>query len=316
MRYLQKVALQVRAKLSAVLYHKTTESNAIKILKENQFRLSTWLGGVADRPKDKDHIWYFSTSYKPGAYHKESSGVVFVLNGEKLDRHYSGEPFDYWGPEWKEIAEKSNRDLDEAEERIFSDEPTIPAADYIDEIHADWFMPNNEYAANAYKRHRELTKLAKQHGIKLYWYDDEKKLDTLPKAQAKKFSDFPPGPAMTQQALDDEGRWSSSSPYTVKKWTTLLSIEPAKSLKDIPKDVRKYLSGYTDGHMGFESDIHSASKNSKADVLRFVYKLQGQMKRVGAKTVKEFYWKMMDKLHKLEKQERNAPQRSSLLTGN
>ena len=313
MRFVKKVRAMntvVVAKLSAILYHKTTESAAIKILKENQIRLSTWLGGQSDKPKDgkEHHVWYLSTSHRPGAYKKDSSGVVIVLDGAKLDQKYEGEPFDYWGEEWRDAAKKNGNanDYDEAEERVFSDHPTIkPASDYIKEIHTDWYMNDGPYAAHAYKRHRQLTLFAKRLGIPIYWYEDQKSLDTLPKDKAKKFSDFAAGPSMTETDLQDEHRFSGKgSAYSVSRWKALLSIEPAKSMKDVPKNVRKYLSDYSDGHSTFEADIHNASKNMKEDELRFIYKLQTQMKRAGVKTVKEFYWKMMDKLRQLEKKAR------------
>jgi len=142
----------VLSDLSAILYHKTEESKAIKILKENKFRLSTWLGTAADRPKDVEQLWFFSTSTKPGAYKRGYSGVVFVLDGAKLNKKYAGSPFDYWGQDMREVAKNNGRDLDEAEERIFSDTPIIPnASDYIKEIHADWWMPDNQYPRLAWE---------------------------------------------------------------------------------------------------------------------------------------------------------------------
>jgi hypothetical protein len=308
----------VLSDLSAVIYHKTDETKAVKILKENSFRLSTWLGTASDRPKGVEQLWFFSTSTRPGAYRKGSSGVVFVLDGAKLNKKYAGSPFDYWGEEWQKAAKNNGHgdDYDEAEERIFSDTPTIPeASDYIKEIHADWWMPDNEYKAHAYKRHRELTKLAKQHGIPLYWYGAAKQLDTLPKGEAKKFSDFPAGPSMTSEQLEQETKWGRISDYRVKKWNALLSIQPAKSIKDIPKNVREYLSGWGDGHLGFEADIHNATKGMKDDEMRFIYKLDTQMKREKTKSFKDFYWKMMENLRALERQETALLPRESVRYG-
>ena len=40
--------------------------------------------------------------------------------------------------------------------------------------------------------------------------------------------------------------------------------------------------------------------------MRFIYKLASQMKRVGAKTFKEFYGVMMDKIRRLHLEDRKA----------
>lgn len=70
-----KLRLGVIAGLSSVLYHKTGEDSAIKILKENKFRLSTWLGG-SGADKSSDHLWFLSTSTRAGAYKKGGGGVI------------------------------------------------------------------------------------------------------------------------------------------------------------------------------------------------------------------------------------------------
>ena len=292
----------VIASLSSVLYHKTEETRAISILKEDMFRLSTWLGTHTDKSKE-EQLWFFSTSTRHNAYRPGSSGVVFVLDGLKLGKDYAGSPFDYWGEEWHEAAKKVGREgaHDEAEERVYSDTPTIPkASKYIKEIHAEWWMPGNDYDANAYQRHRSLTLLAKKLGIPIFWYEDTGKI--LDKKEAKNFSDFPKGPAMKAEDLQSRLLHSGISAYRTKEWLALLSIEPAKKRSDIPKDAWRHLSRSSDGHGSFEAYIHNATKNMLKDEMRYVYKLQKQMTRTGSKTVKEFYWKMLDKLLKLEKE--------------
>lgn len=300
--------MKITSDLSKTLYHRTEEDRAIKVLKENMFRLSTWLGTMMDKPKDAEHLWFMSTATRPDAYKR--GNVVFVLDGEELNKRYHGSPFDYWGEEWRDAAKRNNRDssdFDEAEERIYSDSPTIPnASKYIKEIHAEWWMPDEGWRAqHAFKRHRNLALFAKRHQIPLYWYEDNKDLDTLSKDKAKRFSDFPAGPSMSDEersSFKDRGM----SAYSYKKWRALLSVEPARTYKDLPDDYRKYLSTSSDGHLGFEADIHNATKNMRAEEMRFIYKLASQMKRVGAKTFKEFYGVMMDKIRRLHLEDRKA----------
>lgn len=293
MRFVNKI----HAALSRVLYHKTNETNAIKILKDRKFRLSTWLGG-SGVDKGSEKLWFLSTSTRPGAFKKGSSGVVFVLDGSSINKDYEGDPFDYWGEAYHKA---SGGDTDEAEERVYSDKPLIPIH-YITEIHADWYIGNKGYEAHAYKRHRDLTLLAKKLNIPIYWYESHKSLDSLNKQEAKKFSDFPKGPELEPEERDYQtgrsNREGSVSKYFYEKWKALLSIEPAKSKKDLPfKNMYQYLSSYSDGHTGFKSDIHNASKGGEAGEMKYIYKLQKQMERVGAKDFKEFYWKMIDKLY-------------------
>jgi len=109
------------------------------------------------------------------------------------------------------------------------------------------------------------------------------------------------GPKMSEEersSFKDRG----VSSYTYKMWNALLSVEPAKAYKDLPKDYREYLSRYSDGHLGFEAAIHNATKNMKTEEMRYIYKLASQMKRTGTKTFKEFYWKMLDKVSKMYKE--------------
>ena len=281
---------------SSPLYHRTEEDRAIKILKENKIRMSTWLGTGSDKASGKDQMWFFSTSTRPDAYRTDSSGVVFVLDGNKLRQNYETSPFDYW-----QKTGRNQEESDEAEERVFSDSPVMTnASQFVTELHAHWWMSDDtSVAAHAYKRHRELALLAKQHHIPLFWYSDLKKMSVLDKSAAKSFSDFPKSQSLTHNDLTE--RRSGASEYFIKRWTSLLSLQPAKTMADVPNDIRKYLSGYSDGHLSFQADIHNATKNMSDDKMRYVYKLQTQMKLAGTSAFKEFYWKMMDKLGQLEK---------------
>ncbi len=125
--------------LSQILYHNTYINFCYEIVKSDEFKLTTNLGTGADKFTDK--FYYLSMSrIKYGGYARsmaEEGLVNMVLDGRKLGQRYKGGPVDYWGIEFRSAA-KGDQKLrnDENEERIFTDDPSIPnARKYILGIH-------------------------------------------------------------------------------------------------------------------------------------------------------------------------------------
>ena len=294
---------KVEAKLSEILYHKTGETAAIKILLENQFRLSTWLGTSADAPdaKKSDFHWFLSTANHKMSEGASGGGVTFVLDGRRLAQKYAGSPFDYFGSTMRNAARDDTfrKRLDEAEERIWSKKPTIPNADqYIKEIHAWWNVRyGDHYEAVDYRRCRQLTMLAKLHKIPIYWYADNKDFKLLVKPHAKKFSDFPGGKSMTSEDLADEGKYGGQSAYSAKQWRDLLKIYDAKTYEELPKNCYSLLS-----YEGISCNIHNASKSMKPQDMHYVTKVSKQMQLMGVKSLKEYVMKLDEKVAKMNKE--------------
>lgn len=66
------------------------------------------------------------TRSRLGSYHIDANaGVLFKLDGQKLNQRYKGGSVDYWGPGWNK---------DEMEDRLFADTDSIPAKPYITQI--------------------------------------------------------------------------------------------------------------------------------------------------------------------------------------
>jgi len=156
--------------LSRVAYHYTNVSSALKIVKSGVFELSSSLGSIEQQYAPKGHNYFLSTTRtKMGNYHRSrasSYGVIFVLDGNWFNNHYVSRPIDYW--ENRNPQASHHRDS-EAEDRVFSREPTIPIGGVV-AIHvlADpaEARPHNNAIV------RELLIAAKTQGIKTYLYAD------------------------------------------------------------------------------------------------------------------------------------------------
>lgn len=113
------------------LYHYTNVDAAYNILNSNRFMLSLGATRDAEEPINKGKLYFLSLARSPESeyFHAYQSGVIFVLNGEKLSHNFKVVPVDYWGN--SRIYKKS-----EYEERLLLDKPFFDdAVDYIKEIH-------------------------------------------------------------------------------------------------------------------------------------------------------------------------------------
>lgn len=165
---------QIFEGLSPVVYHYTSIYRTISIIENNSFNLSTSFGTDAEGwLAQKNKIYYLSTTrHKLGGYHLMGGmqGVMLNLDGTKLSTRYSGDPVDYWGPEFRKLDPAKG----EAEDRIYHTKPTIPnAVDYIKEVH--FYIKATELDdENTQRRTRKLLVSLKRNNIPHYFYNNHR----------------------------------------------------------------------------------------------------------------------------------------------
>ena len=171
--------------LSSILYHSTSIKNVLDILKDNRFRLTPDYGTSSETDlRSGNKIYYMSFSRsRVNDYRSYTGGsCLLVLDGDKLNQKYSGNPVDYWGSEFNK---------DEMEDRLFSKNAYIDNADnYIREIHC---LPRLEYEDDK-KRDlswiRKIYIMAKRMNISVYVYADREAYRLLDKRKSVNLSSF------------------------------------------------------------------------------------------------------------------------------
>ena len=164
----QRESLQER--VSSTLYHYTNVHAGSKIMQQGQFELTSALGtNVEQQWAPPGYPYYLSaTRTRTGGYHDYvgSSAVMMVLDGNWFNTRYPGKAVDYWGN--RAPAQMYHR-AHEAEDRIFSREPTIPVGG-VKAVHV-LVKPDAESSHRGWAR--QLILAAKQRGIATYLYSDE-----------------------------------------------------------------------------------------------------------------------------------------------
>lgn len=163
---------------SPIVYHYTRLYSALKIVMSGKFELSSTIGSIETNFAPKGKQFFLScTRTKMGGYHDYigSDAVMFNLDGNYYNSRYTARAVDYW----------NNRDMTnpnyagkrhEAEDRIFSSEPTIPI-DGILSIHI-YVEPmdakkRENWGEGTPAMARQLIIAAKKRGIKCYLYEDK-----------------------------------------------------------------------------------------------------------------------------------------------
>jgi hypothetical protein len=128
MKTFQELVDLVTENLSDIVWHYT--EHPLSILKSNKFSLSTESG--ADVTKGGKAFFMSTARSKLGSYSESPSGVIFKLDGRKLNQRYKGRPHDYWSGAGFKTREEGKSEM---EDRLYSDDPVIENADsYILEI--------------------------------------------------------------------------------------------------------------------------------------------------------------------------------------
>lgn len=244
--------------LSRVAYHYTNLAAAAKILQSGEFELSSVTGSIEQQYAPKGMPFFLSTTRtRRGGYHDiiGSGGALFVLNGDWFNQHYVSKPVDYWE---NRDPTKGHHRAHEAEDRVFSKNPTIPAAG-VTEVH---ILSKTDGGMGVHARRALLA--AKRQGIPAYFYEDVTDWRNLNKAKAIPIEDRP---SLRGQ---EQFRWGGTRRAYMRPW---LELVRATDQKQLSKDADKLRYGiiYNDyqrreAAQGLANDLSNARKpNSGPD---------------------------------------------------
>lgn len=161
---------------SDVLYHYTSIHAAAKILTQGKFELSSTIGSIEEKYAPPGYPYFLScTRTKVGGYHQMigHSAVMFNLDGRWVNSRYKAGPVDYWGDRGQIAGYGKDS---EAEDRIFSKDPTMPVGG-VTAVHV-YMEPMTEkdrksWGTAAPALARKVLLAAKKNGIPAFLYEDK-----------------------------------------------------------------------------------------------------------------------------------------------
>jgi len=275
--------------LSRIAYHYTDPMAALKILKSGVFQLSSALGSVEQQYMPPGRPYFMSTTRtKTGGYHQggQRRGVLFVLDGNWFNQHYKSGPIDYWGERGLGLR------ASEAEDRVYSAEPTIPI-DGVSAVHVYLNTDNddNEQLTHDKSVVREVLIAAKTRGIPAYFYtdhDDWINLDTRKTADISQ---------LTGSRRPNYYRPPRRRTY-MQSWIELMN---AKARNQLSKDADKmrYNLQYTydmdNAAKGLATDMSNARKPDSGPEREDAVKIIRYMQQHRLNTIPEFVQHLADK---------------------
>jgi hypothetical protein len=259
--------------LSRVAFHYTNIANALKIIKTGQFELSSKLGGIEQQYGPKGYNYFLSTTRtSTGNYHRSrasSYGVMFVLNGNWFNNHYISKPIDYWENRNPQVSH--HRDS-EAEDRVFSRDPSIPIGG-VDAIHVLAVVDGSNAHGNAMVR--ELLIGAKTQGIKTYLYSDFNAWASLDTRKAI-------GPAHLTGQRDPQWFRPKRKAGYMQHWIELMMINDKSKLSKKADEMRYSLSyayDKQDAIRALEVDMGNARKPDSGQERQAAVKIIAYMRQ-------------------------------------
>lgn len=258
-------------RISSRVFHYTRVTTALKILQSGKFELSHTLGTSWEAQfAPKGYPYFLSTTRtRHGGYHGwlGQDAVLFELDGDFYNQRYPGRAVDYWN---NRDPAKDHHKAHEAEDRIFSREPAIPAAIRAIDL---YIAPDADEPARA--RTRQVIILAKKAGIPVNLFNDQ---DAWRQRDTRKTAD------VSQLKGQDPARGyvSSRRGGYLKPWMELMQ---AKTKAQLSKDAdrKRYDLQYTYDRQGLAKslavDLSNARKpgpdpdrNNAVRIIKFMQK--------------------------------------------
>ena len=291
---------------SSTLYHYTRLYNALKIVKSGEFQLSSALGSIETQYMPKGYSYFLScTRTLMGGYHDYigSDAVMFNLNGDYYSQRYKAAPVDYWlNRDPSKMAGRPH----EAEDRIFSKEPTIPIAGvtaihiYVEPMES---KQRQNWGEGVPAMARQLIILAKQKQIPVYLYEDKSSWRLQDKRKAV--------PITKRETLSGPERLGGSHRATawLEPWLELLHKDRTSSLGKKAQDLAYGLAYRTDDYYtketanGLANDFSNSRKPNSGPDREIAVKLISYMNRNKIQSLQDFVKLLQNKWGEIKKKE-------------
>lgn len=206
--------------LTEEVFHFTTIDNAPGILKSDAIKAAPIfseeeLGGEESSDFSKGKYYYISTTttkdpksgYQNTLRTMGEDLVCFNLNGRAINQRYKSVRVDYFSQ-----MRDSDKRVDEMEDRIIMDDPELgPLSKYVNEIHS-------QYHDDFSKKALFMEKKAKELGIPIYFYDEEKHFNAQNKDKAIDIS------SGSSEESDERDAISSIERNPILNTNTLLAL--------------------------------------------------------------------------------------------
>ena len=274
-----RIAEFITESLSRIAYHYTNILAARQILNSGQFELSSGLGSVEQQYMPRGKYYFLSTTRtRTGGYHDiiGSSAVLFVLDGDWFNSHYKTRPVDYW---LNRSPDQQHHRAHEAEDRVFSSEPTIP----IDGVTAVHIYVSSDAEPQIKALARQTLIAAKRRDIPTFFYQDKKSWRLLDTRRTT--SGVLPGQDLRK------GHVSSRRRGYMTPWIELLK---AKSKGQLSKDADKlryslqYSYDLSEAARGLANDLSNSRKPDSGPDRKNAITIIQYMRKNGFTTVLEF----------------------------
>jgi hypothetical protein len=286
--------------LSRVAFHYTNISSAAKILSSGRFELSSSLGSIEQQYAPKGYNYFLSTTRtKTGNYHRSrasSYGVIFVLDGNWFNNHYVSRPIDYWENRNPQLGH--HRDS-EAEDRVFSREPTIPIEGVV-AIHVLADPEGNTAHGNAMVR--GLLIAAKTRGIKTYLYAD---FNSWANLDTRKVI----GPAHLKGQRDRAWNPRKRKVGYMQHWIELMMLNDKTKLSKKADEMRYSLNYHYDRDSAIQSlstDLSNARKPDNGQERAAAVRIIAYMRQHRLNTVADFVNHLAEKWKNITSQQQQT----------
>jgi len=283
---------QLDESLSRVVYHYTNIRAASKILASGEFQLSSGLGSIEQQYMPKGYHYFLSTTRTSrGGYHDliGQSAIMFVIDGNYYNNKYPSKPVDYWQ---NRDPEKSYNKKHEAEDRLFSKEPSIP----INGVTAVHVFVKEDADPNVKALARTTLLEAKKRSIPAYYYNDLSAWRNLDTAKTSQIN--------TLIGQKDTGRSFRRHRGWLIPWLEVMQATDRSQLSSKAKDIIRNLDSeyyIKDTATGLENDLSSARKPDSGPDRKNAIKIISFMKQHKLTTVAEFVNVMAEKWNPINK---------------
>lgn len=263
---------------TSLLYHLTSQVNAVNILKTNKFQLKPSEGTSSE--EELSSGYYLSTTRsRVGAYvtrNISNSSVLFVLDGLKLNHRYKIKPVDYW--QIRDSSPELLTQSDETEDRVLTQKPMIPAIPYIREVHV--VFSDVDVAL-------KLKKLCIYTKLPLFFYPDSKSLMQMDRRKIYQLSlkdlvEIKKGVKEKKQELDEDEKmllrrikareYADRRLNPLSAWMELFKVPVSLKSKLSKRALRclnslYYHKGYhkSEAVTSLSVDLHNAKSKSYGD---------------------------------------------------